>query len=489
MPVTATLVSSVPARAEIVALPVRSDRLGDEPYDLDWKLLKALGFEGKDGQIQMVAAGGRPVAVVGMGTSAELTPAVIRRASASLARAASGCGWLASSLLDPATEENRSAFAQAHLEGLILGSYGYHAHKSDPKPSKLKKVSMVAPASSEMREAVAKGRCVAEAVCVARDLANEPGGSLTPEKLAAAARRIAEDGDGDGYKLEIWGKEKINAERLGGLLGVNRGSEQEPRFVRLEWDPPGAKGFLALVGKGITFDSGGLSIKPATGMETMKMDMSGAAAVLGALKAAGTLKPSVRVAGFIPITDNMTGGDATRPGDVLRIRNGKTVEVLNTDAEGRLVLADALSLASEARPDAILDLATLTGACMVALGAKVAGLMGNHADFIAAVQQAAERSGERVWNLPLPADYRKQLDSEVADIKNIGNRWGGTLTAGLFLAEFVADGIPWAHLDIAGPAWCDSTDGETSRGGTGFGVRLLVELISRFQPPGRGECD
>ncbi len=484
MSIKVTLVRSVPLKAEIRALPVRSDRLGEEPYDIDWKLLEALGFEGKANQVQIVSSDGCPTAVVGMGLSAEVSAAGMRSASAALARAAKGCGWLASSLLDAVPEDACLAeFAGAHIEGLVLGSYGYHAYKSDPKPSKLKKVSVVSPSDDEVRKALVRGQSVAEAVCFARDLINEPGGSLTPKALAEAARRVAAQGAGDPLEVEVWDLKRIKKEKLGGLLGVNRGSEQEPRFVRLGWNPPEARGFLALVGKGITFDSGGLSIKPASGMETMKMDMSGAAAVLSAMKAVKTLRPSVRVEAFLPITDNMTGGDATRPGDVLRMRNGKTVEVLNTDAEGRLILADALSLASEAQPDAVIDLATLTGACMVALGAKVAGLMGNHDGWVEAVRQAAEISGERVWHLPLPADYRKQLDSEVADVKNIGNRWGGTLTAGLFLAEFAADGIPWAHLDIAGPAWAESAEDETTKGGTGFGVRLLLELIRRFEPP------
>ena len=484
MSIKATLVRSVPSKAEIVALPVRSDRLGEEPYDVDWKLLEALGFEGKANQVQIVSSESRPTAVVGMGRTGEVTPAGLRSASAAVARAAKGHGWLASSLLDAVPEDADVAeFAQAHIEGLVLGSYGYYDYKSDPKPSKLKKVSVISSADAEVREALNRGQSVAEAVCLARDLINEPGGSLTPKKLAEVARRVAEEGEGEALEMEVWDLKRIKKEKLGGLLGVNRGSEQEPRFVKLTWKPPEERGFLALVGKGITFDSGGLSIKPASGMETMKMDMSGAAAVLSAMKAVKTLRPSVRVEGYMPITDNMTGGDATRPGDVLRMRNGKTVEVLNTDAEGRLILADALSLASEAGPDAIVDLATLTGACMVALGAKVAGLMGNHDGWVGAVRKAAEVSGERVWHLPLPSDYRKQLDSEVADIKNIGNRWGGTLTAGLFLAEFVVDGIPWVHLDIAGPAWAESTEEETAKGGTGFGVRLLVELIRRFEPP------
>lgn len=489
MPISVTLARTVPAGADVTALGVRSDQVDAEPHDLDWRLLRGLGFEGKAGQVQMVAGGdGRPVAVVGMGPAADVTPAVIRRSSAALARAARRHRWLASSLLDAVpTDGDLAAAAQAHAEGILLGAYGYDAFKSDPEPNSLRKLSVVG-SGRDVREALKLGTTVAGAVCFARDLVNEPGGSLTPEKLAAAARALAsgDDGtDGAALEIEVWEREEIVEAGLGGLLGVNRGSTQPPRFVEITWRPPtDAEGFLALVGKGITFDSGGLSIKPATGMETMKIDMSGAAAVLGAMRVVKVLAPPIRVTGYIPITDNMLGGDASRPGDILNIRNGKTVEVLNTDAEGRLILADALSLASEAKPDAIVDLATLTGACVVALGTKVAGLMGNNGGWIDAVEAAGERAGERVWHLPLPADYRKQLDSPVADLKNIGNRWGGTLTAALFLQEFVAEGIPWAHLDIAGPAWTDSVDGEAAKGGTGFGVRLLVELIRNFSPPG-----
>jgi leucyl aminopeptidase len=241
-----------------------------------------------------------------------------------------------------------------------------------------------------------------------------------------------------------------------------------------------------LVGKGITFDSGGLSLKTTEGMVGMKGDMAGAAAVLATFSALDAVRPPVRVLGYLPLTDNMPGGDATRVGDVLRIRNGTTVEVLNTDAEGRLVLADALSLASEDSPDAVVDLATLTGACMVALGMKLAGLMGNDEGWIAQVQAAADAAGEGVWPLPLPADMRRQIDSDVADIKNVaGGRWGGALIAGLFLQEFVGDGIPWAHLDIAGPAEATEDDAESRKGGTGFGVRTLLRLLSDFHRPAR----
>jgi leucyl aminopeptidase len=271
---------------------------------------------------------------------------------------------------------------------------------------------------------------------------------------------------------------------MGGLLGVNRGSQQPARFIEIAWSPPGAKASLALVGKGITFDSGGLSLKTAAGMTSMKMDMGGAAAILGAMSAIAAVAPKCKVSGYIPSTDNMTGGDATRVGDVLRIRNGKTVEVLNTDAEGRLILADGLAMASEAAPDAIVDIATLTGAVEVALGSKVAGLLGSHPGWVDQVRDAAERTGERVWELPLIDDYRSQIDSEVADLKNIGKPGSaGTIVAGLFLREFVGEGIPWAHLDIAGTAWSDADDMEVTKGGTGWGVRLFLELARTFRKP------
>ena len=268
---------------------------------------------------------------------------------------------------------------------------------------------------------------------------------------------------------------------------MSLGSDQPPRLVKLTYTPPGkATGTVALVGKGITFDSGGLSLKTADGMETMKTDMSGAAAVIGTMSVLRQAGVKTKVVAYVPTTENMPGGRAIKPGDVLKIRNGKTVEVLNTDAEGRLILADGLSLAVEEKPDAIIDLATLTGACVVALGMKIAGLMGNDDAWIGQVRDAADRVGEPMWPLPLPQEYRKDLDSEIADLKNItGGRGGGALTAGLFLAEFAGD-VPWAHLDIAGPARAGSDDGYIGKGGTGFGVRTLVEVLSTFEKPKAG---
>jgi len=321
---------------------------------------------------------------------------------------------------------------------------------------------------------------MAAAVAMARDLVNEPAGALTPRALADRAAEIAEAG---GLRLTVLDEAQIVIERLGGLAGVAQGSDQPARLIELVYDPPGARGAVALVGKGITFDSGGLSIKTAEGMETMKTDMSGAAAVLGAMSVIAALAPPVKVVAIIPTTENMPGGAAVKPGDVLSIRNGTTVEVLNTDAEGRLVLADGLSLAVEAGVDAIIDVATLTGACVVALGRKVAGLMGNDQGWVDEVRAAGDRAGEELWPLPLPEDYRKLIDSDIADIKNISSgRYAGALTAGLFLREFVG-GVPWAHLDIAGPARSDEDDGYLQKGGTGFGVRTLVEAVMTFRAP------
>ena len=346
---------------------------------------------------------------------------------------------------------------------------------------------MIGRGGAKVAEAVDQGVAIAEAQCLARDLVNTPGGQLTPVALAEAAVEIAERED---LKVTVLDPDEIAEAGLGGLLGVNRGSAQQPRFVELCYEPEAPRGTLALVGKGITFDSGGLSIKSGEGMMTMKMDMGGAAAVLGAFSAMRAVAPRCRVLGYLPLTDNMTGGDATRPGDVLAMRNGTTVEVLNTDAEGRLMLADALCLASEAEPDAIIDLATLTGAVEVALGSRIAAVMANDDAWQDQVRAAAGTAGERVWPLPLPADYRPRLDSDVADLRNIPKgKGGGTITAALFLAEFVADDIPWAHLDIAGTAWWgDGDDGEWTKGATGWGVRTLLELARSFSPPRRGRA-
>jgi leucyl aminopeptidase len=474
---------------DVAATAVGMKAGGDAPAGVDPAFLSAQGFEGKKGDIRTVPGpDGRPLLVVGLGPAGSIDFGVLRSVAGSVARAAKRYESLSLDLLAP-EDADAAALAnglQAITEGLVLGGYEVNAYKSAPKPAALARVVVVGPTSKRMQDAVDRALVISGAVTMARDLVNEPGGSLTPDKLA---KRAVAEGEAAGFEVEVWDEKRVKAEKLGGLLGVNRGSELPPRFLVLRYEPAKPKATVALVGKGITFDSGGLSIKTGDGMVGMKGDMGGGAAVLGAFRALATLGTKVRLLGFVPLTDNMTGGDATRVGDVLTIRNGKTVEVLNTDAEGRLILADGLSLASEAAPDAIVDLATLTGACMVALGDRTAGLMGNHRGWIDQVRAAADGAGEPVWPLPLPEHLRATLDSDLADLRNISTgRYGGTLTAGLFLREFVGEGIPWAHLDIAGPSDSSAVDGEIVKGGTGFGIRTLVDLINGFTKPKKADA-
>ncbi|MER5638006.1 M17 family peptidase N-terminal domain-containing protein [Kitasatospora sp. NPDC002227] len=331
-------------------------------------------------------------------------------------------------------------------------------------------------ACADPETALAAGLRIGEAVRLARDLVNEPGQELTPPVFAERALKLAAE---TGLECEVWDAQRIAHERLGGLLGVSRGSLVPPRLVRLRYRPAGATRRIALVGKGVTYDAGGLALKPNAELATMKADMAGAATVLAAMSTLTTLNCPVAVDGWLPLTENMPNADPIRVGDVLRMRSGTTVEVRHADAEGRLIMADALTLAAETRPDAILDLATLTDAAAVALGRRIAAVLGTDPALVARVQAAGARAGERCWPLPLPEEYRGQLDSRVADLVNytIGVRHGTAMLAALFLREFVPTGIPWAHLDIQGTALSDLDDPEWGLGGTGFGVRTLVELL------------
>ena len=495
MPITATLSSAAPAKvaADVLAVPVFSGRvLGPGGKALDAAtggsleaFMTEAGFEGKAEETLAVPAGKLGVKgalLVGLGNEKTVSADRIRRAAAAVVRRSPKAKTVATTLLDTVPSGgDRAAAAQALAEGAALGAYKFLRYKQKSDAPALERLIVLGKKDAAIQQGLDRGLAVAGAVAWARDLVNEPAGAMTPTQLAEEARRAAEQG---GLGIEVLDEVEIANQGLGGLLGVSLGSEQPPRLVKLTYDPGGKpRGTVALVGKGITFDSGGLSLKPAEGMETMKTDMSGAAAVIGAMSVLRAAGVPTRVIGFVPTTENMPGGRAIKPGDVLKIRNGKTVEVLNTDAEGRLILADGLSLAAEEKPDAVIDLATLTGACMVALGIKVAGLMGNDDRWIDQVRSAADRAGESVWPLPLPQEYRKDLDSEIADLKNIsGGRYGGALTAGLFLSEFTGD-VPWAHLDIAGPARAPSDDGYIAKGGTGFGVRTLVEVLSTFEKP------
>lgn len=461
--------------AEAVVAGVLSDRVADAPQGLG-PHLEAQGFKAEVGATEVVPRdGGGALVVVGLGGADALDDRSLRRAAAGASRAVARYAVVATTLLADAGRVDAGG-ARALAEGFALGAYRFGEYKSEFEPHRLEAVRVLA-AGAGVTDGLARGARIAEAVNVARDLVNEPGGSLTPGALADRAAELAAAA---GVTIEVRDKAGIEGAGLGGLLGVNRGSFHEPRFIRMEHHPDGATAHVVLVGKGITFDAGGLSIKTADGMVGMHGDMGGGAAVIATMSAVADLVPDVRVTGLVPATDNMLGPDATRPGDVLTIADGTTVEVLNTDAEGRLVLADGLALARREAPDAIIDLATLTGACMVALGPRIAGLMSNDDALAARLEVAADDAGERVWRLPLPEDLAKDLESPVADLKNIGKRYGGALTAGLFLQHFVGEGVPWAHLDIAGPAWLEDADGENPKHATGFGVRTLLEFLGAF---------
>jgi len=463
------------------------------------------GFTAKVGQALAFRSpsGGPTRVLLGLGPRAGLDGERWRRAAAALVRAAGGGGSAVLVLPDNAPgagvdEMGVTEIAAAAAEGAALAGYRFDGWRSEAKPPSVDRVVLVAGGtggaggSASDAEAVAvgvhRGARTARAVAFARDLINTPPSDLTPRQMAD---RVVAELDGlPGTSVEVWDEERIVDERLGGLLGVNRGSAEPPRFVRATYDPAGAGSsepdgpvpHVVLVGKGITFDSGGLSLKTADGMTTMKTDMSGAAIVLGALSACADLGVRVKVTALAPMTENMPGGAAVKPGDVLRIRNGKTIEVLNTDAEGRLVLADALSLAAEIvpTPDAVVDVATLTGAAVVALGTGMAALFGTDPTLVDALRQAGDRTGERLWPMPLPDDYADHIDSDVADMKNIGRPGqAGAISAALLLRRFIGD-LPWAHLDIAGPGRSAESTGYLSKGGTAFGLRALLALLDAY---------
>jgi leucyl aminopeptidase len=475
--------ATTPRDSAVVGVPVFATGAVPRQVGLSRARLADLGFEAKPGQLLLLpAASGPTVIAVGLGPREHVSSRSLRDAAAGLARAAGGRTSVATALADVDVPGlSREAVAQAVAEGFGLGTYQFTEFKSAPTPSRLERVVLTA--SSEGRAAVERGarrgQAIAEAVSLARDLANTPPADLNAIDLAERAMVIAAE-----HKLDIEVLDELAMAELGlgGMLGVNRGSVAPPRLIKLTYAPRKPAATVALVGKGVMYDSGGISLKPSDGMHAlMKMDMTGAAVVLATLSLLPVLKPNVKVIGFLCCTDNMPSGSAMKLGDVLRIRNGKTVEVHNTDAEGRLVLADGLSLAVEDGADAVVDIATLTGAVLGALGKKVAGVMGNDQSWVDQVRAAADRTGERVWQLPLVEDYRKLLDSNVADLKNVGGPYGGAIIAALFLREFVGD-VPWAHLDIAGVMDSDADDGIFSKGATAFGVRLLADLLTHYEP-------
>lgn len=509
-------------KADALVIGVAKGSKGPELVDADalprglsdelGRALVPLGVTGAADQVHRVPSGGElttPVIVLtGLGSpprrGAGWDDETVRRAAGAATRTLAGCSKVVLAL--PATD---AAGVAAVAEGALLGAYAYARYRAATATEHKAAVGEVVVVTARSRDkavkaAAARAGVLAEAVAATRDLVNCPPLDLYPASFAEAASDRLK---GLPVKVRVLDEKQLAKGGYGGILGVGQGSSRPPRLVTLTYSPSRASKHLALVGKGITFDSGGLSIKPAAAMETMKLDMGGAAAVLQAVAAIAQLSLPIKVTAYLALAENMPSGTAQRPSDVISTYGGRTVEVLNTDAEGRLVMADAIAAASEEHPDLIVDIATLTGAQMIALGNRTSAIMSNDDDLRSQVHAASQRAGEQFWPMPLPEELRKSMDSQVADIANMGERYGGMLVAGLFLREFVgpvrgSDGsrsgrdgegpggdgtdpqvrrIPWAHLDIAGPAFNDGAEhGYTGKGGTGVGVRTLLALAEEL---------
>ena len=488
--VTTTPLLDVKADAVVVGLYAEEKKRGEPLAGLDratggqlGEVLEAEKFLAKAGQVTHFHTAGRigarRVVVVGLGPRQDTTPEVIRRAAAAGSRRGRDLGarTVAIEVLGDRLPPRQRA--QAVVEGAILGTYTFDRYKRE-KAEKIVEELLVVEADGrrarEVREGAGRGETFGRATWLARDLVNEPANEVTPAHLARVAADIAREAR---LGLKILERADCRKLGMGAFLGVAAGSEQPPKFIHLSYAPAGRKKKrVVVIGKGITFDSGGLDLKSAEGMLRMKDDMSGAAAVLGVMRALPILKPALEVHGLIAATENMPSGSAIRPGDVLRAMNGTTIEVGNTDAEGRLTLADAICYArKQIEPDEIVDLATLTGACVIALGPLCSGLMANDQGLADRLLAAAEAAGERVWQLPLIDEYREGFKSDIADLNNVGPRGGGAITAALFLREFAGDS-PWAHLDIAGPAFSEKDMPLGPKGGTGVAVRTILTYLS-----------
>jgi len=457
-------------------------------------IIELENFKGKEGEVLSVLTEKKLVAprlyLAGLGEDKKLSLESYRRASASVARQAqtSKIKHLAFNLATPGKKDdvllsNPKEISHAIAEGAYLSLYKFDKYitKKKDEHSKITQITIINPDESivkDVKKELNNVRIICEATTLARDLANAPACEIYPETLADAAKKSAGQ---YGYDVTVWDKKKIEKEGFGGLLAVNAGSTRPPRFIILEHNSNKKNlDTIVLIGKGITFDSGGISIKPSNGMAEMKMDMSGAAAVIGTMEAAARLKLPVHLVGLIPATENLPSGSAMKPGDIIKHYGGKTSEVDNTDAEGRLILADALAYAATYKPKAVIDLATLTGACVVALGMHATGMMGNDDDLMSKLKAAGDKTFERVWQLPLFDEYEKQIKSDIADVKNVGGKWAGAITAGFFLKKFIGD-YKWVHLDIAGTAMLEEQHPYAPKGGSGVGVRLLVEFLKSWK--------
>ncbi|HEX9021390.1 MAG TPA: leucyl aminopeptidase [Nitrospirota bacterium] len=449
------------------------------------RLVKRGDFKPKPGATHLVYPEGRIAAerlvLAGLGKRSEFTPNRLRQAAGKAAQhlRASGARDIVITADDAGLEAQETA--QALAEGCLLGLYRFLKYKTNEENGRtqdIREITILTEASSvrAMQRGVKTGEAIAEAAIMARDMVNSPAADMTPAIIAARAKELARR---FGFSARVLEREQMRKLGMGALLGVASGSAQPPKFIILEYRGGGKKPFIALVGKTITFDSGGISIKPAENMDKMKDDMSGGAAVLGAVRCAAALNLPLNIVGLLPATENMPGGSAYKPGDVLRTMSGQTIEVMNTDAEGRLILSDALAYACTYKPALIVDIATLTGACRIALGQEAMGMLGTDEKLKQKIREAGEQTGERVWELPLWEGYYDQIKSDIADMKNTGGRDGGAITAAALLSKFVQK-YPWAHLDIAAVAFTEKERPYTPKGATGIGVRLLTQFLRDY---------
>lgn len=447
------------------------------------KLVKRGDFKPKIGVVAVIYPEGRIPAerliLAGIGKRAEFTLDRLRQAAGKAAGYARslGTGDIVFGLAGVGLDAKDAC--EALSEGVLLGLYRFLRYKTNEETERKKDITeatilLEKPADiRKAREGAKIGQAVSEAAKMARDMVNTPAADMTPAVIADIAKKL---GRSHGLKVKVLERKDMEKLGMGALLGVSSGSVQPPKLIIVEYRRGGRRPFIALVGKTITFDSGGISLKPAENMDKMKDDMSGGAAVLGAIRAAAELDLPLNIVGLLPATENMPSGSAYKPGDVLKTRSGRTIEIVNTDAEGRLILADALSYACRYKPSAILDIATLTGACRIALGQEAIGMLGTDDDLKEKVKSAGDRTGERVWELPLWEGYYELIKSDIADMKNSGGRDGGAITAACLLSRFV-EKHPWVHLDIAATAWTDKDRPYIPKGATGIGVRLLVQLL------------
>jgi leucyl aminopeptidase len=420
--------------------------------------------------------------IVGGGKAKPFSHAEVRKAAGAAVRYLKTRMIKSCAIALPELSTGAEDAVRSVVEGAFIAEFDPDTYRSDRKDLSMKDVSVVAPAGSDqarLQKSLDQGRIIGESQNFTRELVNEPGNHLTPVMFAERARKMCES---VGLKCELMGPDKIKELKMGAFWSVAQGSDEEPRLIVIRYEPEGApeKPVLGLIGKGITFDTGGISIKPADGMEKMKYDMAGGAAMIGAMRAIALLKPKVKVISIVCATENMPSGKAQKPGDVQIAMSGKAIEIINTDAEGRLVLADGLHYARTLGCTHLIDAATLTGACVVALGGVNAGAFANNDEIYQHFSKSLERSGEKFWRLPLDAEYFEQIRSNIADIMNTGGRYGGAITAAMFLKEFVED-TPWIHLDIAGTAWIDDNKGWIAKGPSGIAVRSLVEFVKSYE--------